>query len=70
MCGWAQVNRVPVVHGSALAAAGETQALATATVGSPEDELRGGGLLDAGSSRLIVHAASPPYASNEVCALG
>lgn len=61
------MNRVPVVHGSALFQGGETQVLATATVGSPEDEQRMGGVLDPGNRRLIVHYSSPPYATNEVC---
>ena len=67
MLGTAQVSRVPVVHGSALFQGGETQALAMCTVGSPEDEQRVGGVLDPGNRRLIVHYASPPYATNEVC---
>lgn len=56
-----------MVHGSALFQGGETQALASCTVGSPEDEQRVGGVLDPGNRRLIVHYASPPYATNEVC---
>ena len=55
-----------MVHGSALFQAGETQSLATATVGSPEDEQRMQGLLDADNRRLIVHFTFPPYASNNV----
>lgn len=66
MCGL-QVNGVPVVHGSAMFQMGETQVLSTVTVGSPEDEQRVGGLLDSGNRRLIVHYASPPFATNEVC---
>ena len=61
-----KVNRIPVVHGSALVQTGETQSLATATVGSPEDEQRMQGLLDADNRRLIVHFNFPPYASNNV----
>ena len=61
-----QVNRIPVVHGSALFQLGETQSLATATVGSPEDEQRMQGLLDADNRRLIVHFSFPPYAVNNV----
>ena len=61
-----QVNRIPVVHGSALFQLGSTQSLATATVGSPDDEQRMQGLLDADSRRLIVHFAFPPYAPTNV----
>ena len=55
-----------MVHGSALFQTGETQSLATATIGSPEDEQRMQGLLDADNRRLIVHFTFPPYASNNV----
>ena len=61
-----QVNRIPIVHGSALFQLGGTQSLATATVGSPDDEQRMQGLLDADSRRLIVHFAFPPYAPSNV----
>jgi hypothetical protein len=61
-----QVNRIPIVHGSALFQLGSTQSLATATVGSPDDEQRMQGLLDADSRRLIVHFAFPPYAPTNV----
>ena len=60
------MNGVPVVHGSAMFQVGETQVLSTATVGSPEDEQRIGGMLDSGNRRLIVHYSSPPFATNEV----
>ena len=58
-----------MVHGSALFQLGETQSLATATVGSPDDEQRMQGMLDADNRRLIVHFTFPPYELNNVSLL-
>lgn len=64
----AQVDTVPVVHGSALFTRGETQSLCTVTVGNPGDEQRTESLLEReGSKRLAVHYAFPAFAINEVC---
>jgi hypothetical protein len=48
-----------VVHGSALVQRGETQSLATATITSLSESAEG-------SSTLVVHFTTPPFASNEV----
>ncbi len=58
----AQVNSVPVVHGSALFQRGETQSLATATVASLNDTSEE-------ASSLVVHYTSPAFANNEVRAV-
>lgn len=53
---------MPVVHGSALYQAGETQSLATATVSTLAES-------GEGASSLVVHFTAPPFASNEVHSL-
>lgn len=60
------MNTIPVVHGSALFQRGETQTLATVTVGGAEDQKKNDTLLGRQDRQLIVHYGFPPYANNEV----
>lgn len=60
----AEPDHVPVVHGSALFEAGDTQALATVTVGSRSEQQRVESLLGGeASKRLFVHYSLPAFAS-------
>jgi polyribonucleotide nucleotidyltransferase len=60
----AEAGHVPVVHGSALFEAGDTQALAALTVGSRAEQQRVESLLGGDASkRLFVHYSLPDYAT-------
>jgi polyribonucleotide nucleotidyltransferase len=61
-----QLNAVPIVHGSALVETGETQCLATATVGGKDEVQRSTTLVGADSKRLICHHTLPSHARNQV----
>lgn len=57
------VDHVPVVHGSAVVDAGETQVLCTATVGTKPEQQKMESLLGGDSSkRLFVHFSLPEFA--------
>jgi len=58
---------LPHVHGSSLFERGDTQALATATVGGLEEAQRVEGLWagGGGSKRLMLHYGFPPFSVNE-----
>ena len=60
-----EVGTVPVVHGSSLFSRGETQSLATATVGGIEDAQRLDSLVGPQSKNLMVHYGFPPFSVNE-----
>ncbi|MCB9879755.1 MAG: polyribonucleotide nucleotidyltransferase [Planctomycetes bacterium] len=63
---WSEVGLLPRAHGSALFTRGETQAIVTATLGSPDDALRPGNLAD-DQSRVpfFLHYNFPPYSVGE-----
>jgi len=65
---WSEVGLLPRAHGSALFTRGETQAIVTCTLGSPDDALRLDGLGDeSGSSdRFLLHYNFPPYSVGEI----
>ncbi|RYZ83457.1 MAG: polyribonucleotide nucleotidyltransferase, partial [Proteobacteria bacterium] len=62
---WCEVNYLPRVHGSALFTRGETQALATATLGTSREA----NIIDApseqGEERFYLHYNFPPFSTGE-----
>ncbi len=64
---WSEVGLLPRAHGSALFTRGETQAIVTCTLGSPDDALRLDTLADHGTTtRFILHYNFPPYSVGEI----
>ena len=61
----AQVDVLPVPHGSALFTRGETQSLATVTLGSKDDEQIVDGLDEEKRKKFILHYNFPPYSVGE-----
>ena len=63
---WSEVGLLPRAHGSALFTRGETQAIATCTLGSADDAQRSLGLIpDQPSERFLLHYNFPPYSVGE-----
>ena len=60
-----QVDLLPRVHGSALFQRGETQSLATVTLGTGRDEQRVDGLVDEYSQKFMLHYYFPPFSVGE-----
>ncbi len=60
------VGVLPRTHGSALFARGETQALVTATLGTPRDQQIIDGLLDEYKKPFILHYNFPPFCVGEI----
>ena len=60
------VRPIPRVHGSALFTRGETQSLATVTLGTVRDQQRADGLFGEQSSRFMLHYYFPSYSVGEV----
>jgi polyribonucleotide nucleotidyltransferase len=64
---WCEVGTLPRAHGSALFTRGETQALVTCTLGSPDDALRMDGLASNGSEEtFLLHYNFPSYSVGEI----
>ena len=61
-----EVGMLPRTHGSALFTRGETQCLATVTLGTFEDVQRIDGLGEAGEKRFMLHYNFPPFSVGEV----
>ncbi len=61
-----QTNILPRTHGSALFTRGETQALATATLGTQRDEQVIDALTGEYTERFMLHYNFPPYSTGEV----
>ncbi|MCU0722099.1 MAG: polyribonucleotide nucleotidyltransferase [Planctomycetes bacterium] len=61
-----EVGVLPRTHGSALFTRGETQALATLTLGILDDEQRVEGLDDDSRKRFTLHYNFPPYSVGEI----
>ncbi|MEO1997788.1 MAG: polyribonucleotide nucleotidyltransferase, partial [Planctomycetaceae bacterium] len=57
---------LPRVHGSAVFTRGETQSLATVTLGTVRDQQRADGLFGEMSSRFMLHYYFPSYSVGEV----
>ncbi len=62
----AEVGILPRTHGSALFTRGETQCLATVTLGTFEDVQRIDGLGEEGEKRFMLHYNFPPFSVGEV----
>ena len=63
---WSEVGLLPRAHGSALFTRGETQAIVTCTLGSPDDALRPGNLADdTNKHSFFLHYNFPPYSVGE-----
>ncbi|MDX9760543.1 MAG: polyribonucleotide nucleotidyltransferase [Desulfomonilia bacterium] len=61
-----RVGMLPRTHGSALFTRGETQALATTTLGTPRDEQRVETLLGETTKSFMLHYSFPPFSVGEV----
>ena len=61
-----EVGTLPRTHGSALFTRGETQALVTATLGTPMDEQIIEGLFPESSKRFMLHYNFPPFCVGEI----
>lgn len=62
---WCEVSPLPVPHGSAIFTRGETQALATATLGTKLDEKLVDGALERYYQRFLLHYNFPPFSTGE-----
>jgi polyribonucleotide nucleotidyltransferase len=65
-----EVGLLARVHGSALFTRGETQAIATTTLGVSKDEQRLDGLYNEGWKKFMLHYNFPPYSVGEVKRFG
>jgi len=63
---WAETGVLPRVHGSAIFTRGETQVLASVTLGTASDEQRIEALIGDVSKRVLLHYNFPPYSVGEV----
>jgi len=61
-----EVGVLPRTHGSALFARGETQALVTATLGTPRDQPIIDGLLEEYKKPFFLHYNFPPFSVGEI----
>lgn len=66
----AQINVLPIPHGSALFTRGETQSLATATLGTKEDEQLVDNLEKEYYKKFYLHYNFPPYSVGETGRMG
>jgi polyribonucleotide nucleotidyltransferase len=62
---WSEVDSIPGPHGSAIFTRGETQALATVTLGTKLDEKIVDDVLNNGKERFLLHYNFPPFATGE-----
>ena len=62
---WCEVDYLPGPHGSAVFTRGETQALATATLGTKLDEKMVDEVLNQASERFLLHYNFPPFSTGE-----
>jgi polyribonucleotide nucleotidyltransferase len=62
----AQVQMLPRTHGSALFTRGETQALATVTLGTSADEQKIDALMGERYKKFLLHYNFPPFSTGEV----
>ena len=62
---WAEVDYIPGPHGSAVFTRGETQALATVTLGTKLDEKIIDDALVQGHDRFLLHYNFPPFSTGE-----
>ena len=62
---WCEVDYLPGPHGSAIFTRGETQALATVTLGTKLDEKILDDVLNQGRERFLLHYNFPPFSTGE-----
>ena len=62
---WCEADYLPTVHGSSVFTRGETQALATVTLGTKMDEQMVDRATEKGSDRFLLHYTFPPYSVGE-----
>jgi polyribonucleotide nucleotidyltransferase len=62
---WSEVDPIPGPHGSAIFTRGETQALATVTLGTKLDEKLIDDVLNNNKERFLLHYNFPPFATGE-----
>jgi len=62
---WCETDVLPSVHGSAIFTRGETQSLATCTLGTKLDEQIIDGVLEQGRNNFLLHYNFPPFATGE-----
>lgn len=62
---WCEASPLPMPHGSAIFTRGETQALATATLGTKLDEKMVDDVLDKSYMRFLLHYNFPPFSTGE-----
>ena len=62
---WCEVNYLPCVHGSAIFTRGETQSLATVTLGTKMDMKETDEVLIQDDQQFVLHYNFPPFATGE-----
>ncbi|CCX47625.1 polyribonucleotide nucleotidyltransferase [Bacteroides sp. CAG:927] len=62
---WAEVDYIPGPHGSAVFTRGETQSLATVTLGTKLDEKIVDDVINQGRERFLLHYNFPPFSTGE-----
>ena len=62
---WCEVDYIPGPHGSAVFTRGETQSLATVTLGTKLDEKILDDVLNQGRERFLLHYNFPPFSTGE-----
>ena len=62
---WCEVDYIPGPHGSAVFTRGETQSLATVTLGTKRDEKILDDVLNQGRERFLLHYHFPPFSTGE-----
>ncbi len=62
---WCETSPLPGPHGSAIFTRGETQALATVTLGTKDDEKIVDDVLIQGKERFLLHYNFPPFSTGE-----
>jgi len=62
---WCEHDVLPSVHGSAIFTRGETQSLATCTLGTKLDEQIIDNVLEQGRNNFLLHYNFPPFATGE-----
>lgn len=62
---WCEPDYLPSVHGSSVFTRGETQALATVTLGTKMDEQMVDRATEKGSDKFLLHYTFPPYSVGE-----
>lgn len=62
---WAEVDYLPIVHGSAVFTRGETQSITTLTLGGKMDEQLIDGTTFRGTEKFMLHYNFPPFSTGE-----